>query len=1005
MSSYSAPRDPFRRGFRGGNVRSRALVPTLIVLVVLVGLLAVFTNFWTERLWFVSVDYSKVFTTTLLTRIGMFAVFGAVLGLVVFANLALAYRLRPRYRAISSEQQTLDRYRDVVDPHRILIAGVVSGVLALVAGSSASSRWQTFLEWRNATPFGTQDPQFGNDVAFYVFGYPWYRFLIGYGFAVILLSLVAALVAHYLYGGIRLQTQGQKASAAAQAHISVLLGLFVLLKAVAYWFDRYGLVVGAHQMSNQSFTGITYTDAHAVLPAKTILTIIAAICAVLFFANVVRRTWLLPGLGLGLLVLSAVLLGWAWPAIVQQVQVRPNEPVRESAYIQRNIDATREAFGVADAEVNPYKAETDTSEGQLADDAETLPGVRLIDPAIVGETFEQQQQVRGFYSFAKPSLDVDRYPVDGKVRDAVVAVREVNLDGVPADQRNWNNDHTVYTHGYGMVAAYGNRRTSEGSPEWIQGGIPSQGELGKYEPRIYFGEFSPPYSIVGAPKGTPPVELDVPGASGDAKSTNTYEGKGGVPVGSFVNRSLYAAKFQDFNILLNQSRINSESKILYDRNPRERVQKVAPWLTLDSDPYPAVVDGRVVWIVDGYTMSDNYPLAQRTLLNDATSTSLTPEPAIVGQPSERLNYIRNSVKATVDGYDGTVSLYAWDETDPLLRTWMKAFPGTVQPKSKMPDALIDHVRYPGDLMKIQREVLAQYHVTEAGAFYQGTERWRVPADPTRETQTKQPAYYLSVRMPGQSEPEFSLTSTYIYFNRENLAAFVAVNADARSKDYGKIRVLQLDDKTQIDGPSQIANKLESDTRVADAMLPLNRGESRSVKGNLLTLPVGGGLLYVQPVYVQRGSGDASYPLLRLVLASFGGGIGVGPTLQDALNMVFEGNAGATTGEGPGDGQEQPPPGDGGPDKPKAPSQTMAQALAEAGKAFDEAQAALKKGDLKGYADAVARAQDAVNRAVRAQAQVGQGQDGKGATPTPTPGPTSTPGPAPRSASAPDQPSG
>ncbi len=986
MSSYSAPRDPFRRGPKGPNLRTRAVVPTIVVLVVLAGLFALFTSFWTERLWFASVDYSSVYTTTLVTRIGMFVVFGVLLGAVVFVNMALAYRLRPRFPVMSSEQQTLDRYRDVIDPRRKLVAGAIAGLLAILAGSSASGRWETFLQWRNGSDFGTKDAQFGQDVSFYVFGYPWYRFLLGYGFAIILLSLVATLVAHYLYGGIRLQTPGQKASAAAQAHVSVLVGLFVLLKAVAYWFDRYGLAVGAHQMSKQSFTGITYTDAHAVVPAKTILTFIALICAVLFFANVVRRTWLLPGLGLGLLVLSAALLGWAWPAIVQQVQVHPNEPVREATYIQRNIDATREAYGVADAKVDNYVAKTSTSEGQLANDAETLPGVRLFDPAIVGETFEQLQQVRGFYTFEKP-LDVDRYKIGKQTRDAVVSVREVNLDGVPADQRNWNNDHTVYTHGYGVVAAYGNQRTSDGAPKWLQHSIPTQGDLGKYEPRIYFGESSPPYSIVGAPSGSEPVELDVPGGSGDSKTTNTYQGKGGVPLGSLSNRLLYATKFQDFNILLNQSRINDASRILYDRSPRERVQKVAPWLDLDSDPYPAVVNGRVKWVIDGYTMSDNYPMSQRLLLDNATSTSLTPQPAIVGQSSERLNYVRNSVKATVDAYDGTVSLYAWDEKDPVLRTWMKAFPNTVQPKSKMPEALLDHVRYPEDLMKIQREILGQYHVTKAGPFYQGTERWRVPGDPTVRNQTKQPAYYLSVRMPGQDKPEFSLTSTYIYFNRENLAAFVAVNADARSKDYGKIHLLQLADKTQVDGPSQIANKLETEPRIADAMLPLTRGDSRAVKGNLLTLPVGGGLLYVQPVYVQRGSGDASYPLMRLVLASFGGNTGFGATLQDALNMVFQGDAGADTGEtgGTGNTGEQPAPGE----EPPPTSDTVARELAVANRAFGEAEAALKEGDLKAYADAVARAEAAVARAARAQEQE-RARDEKAGAPGATPKPTETP---------------
>jgi uncharacterized membrane protein (UPF0182 family) len=416
-------------------------------------------------------------------------------------------------------------------------------------------------------------------------------------------------------------------------------------------------------------------------------------------------------------------------------------------------------------------------------------------------------------------------------------------------------------------------------------------------------------------------------------------------------------------------------------------------LTIDSDPYPAIVDNdgpggksaRIVWILDGYTMSANYPMSQRVELDDATSDALTPQPAIVGQPSEQVNYIRNSVKAVVDAYDGGVDLYAWDESDPMLRTWMKAYPGTVKAKSEMPDQLLDHVRYPEDLMKVQREVLGQYHVENARTFYNGTERWRVPADPTQEGSRKQPAYYLSVRMPEEQEPSFSLTSTYIYFNRQNLAAFVAVNADARSDDYGKISILQLDEDTRIDGPAQVANKLQTDPAVARELLPLRQNQLQINHGNLLTLPVGGGLLYVQPIYVQR-RGEGTYPVLQLVVASFGGKIGVGNTLQQALDQVFSGDSGAETGEEP---TENPPPSTGEEPPPSTgpPSSEVQKALNEANAAFAEADAALKKGDLQGYAEAVTKAKAAVARAVEAQQK--EAQPSPSGTPA-APSPSGTP---------------
>jgi uncharacterized membrane protein (UPF0182 family) len=679
------------------------------------------------------------------------------------------------------------------------------------------------------------------------------------------------------------------------------------------------------------------------------------------------------------LVLSAILLGALWPAALQQLRVRPSEPIREAPYIEKNIASTRKAYGLENTKITDYRATTNATPGQLSRDAAVLPGIRLMDPSVLGPAFEQLQQVRGFYAF--PSvLDVDRYKIGNEVRDTVIAVREVQVDRLPAGQHNWNNDHTVYTHGFGVVAANGNQSVG-GSPVFSSREIPPKGELGTYEPRIYFGEQSPEYSIVGAPEGSDPVELDTPeGQSGGAPNLSTYKGDGGVDVGGFFHRMLFATKFRDANILLS-GRVNSDSQILFDRTPRERVEKAAPWLTVDADPYPAVVDGRVKWIVDGYTTTANYPYSQRVALDESTRDTTTGRGQIAQQASEEINYIRNSVKAVVDAYDGSVDLYQWDESDPLLKTWMKAFPGSVKPRADISPGLMAHLRYPEDMFKVQRDLLAKYHVEDAQTWYQNSDLWRVPADPTAPSSAdavarKQPPFYLSIQMPDQNSPAFSLTSVYVpNAERENLTGFLAVDAEASSKDYGQFRILRLPGNLQIPGPGQVANKFQTDDAIRTALLPLNQPSSgvRAQFGNLLTLPLGGGLLYVQPVYSVRTSGPGSYPLLRYVLAGFGDNVAHGSTLREALDKVFKGDSGVPPDTNdPNDGDTKPPA-----------NQTVQQQLAAAEAAFAEADAALKKGDLAGYQTAINKAKAAIARARAANNQ-----------PTPTPTPTATGSPPP-----------
>ncbi len=967
--------------------RSRALLPTVIAVAVLLVLFGVFTNLYTDFLWFRSVDYTTVFRIELLSKGLLFLTFALVLGGAVAGNFVLAYRTRPAYAPMAPDQQNLERYRTSIEPFRRPIVIASALLLALIGGSSAAGQWRTFLLWWHAVGFGQNDPQFNADVAFYTFTLPWWRFVLGFVFTTLVLSLIAAAVTHYLYGGLRLQSRGDRTSPAARVHLSVLLGLFVLAKAVAYWLDRYLLAVKDDTVGGTPFTGLTYTDVKAVVTAKLILAVIAVICAALFFANVVRRVWLLPGIGVGLLLLCAVLIGNVYPAIVQYFQVRPSEKTRESDYIKRNIDATRASYGIANAEVTEYRATTEVSARQLSQDGQTIPGTRLLDPAVVSPAFRQLQQIRPFYGFPD-SLDIDRYTIDGRLTDLVVAVRELDLRG--QQQRNWINDHVVYTHGFGFTGALGNVRQSDGKPAFVVSNIPPTGKLGEFEPRIYFGETSPPYSIVGAPQGAPDQELDYPDdrAQGGQRN-NTYRGKGGVPVGSFVNRTLYAVKFQEQNILLSNF-VNSESRILYERSPRERVAKVAPWLTLDGDAYPAIVDGRILWIVDGYTTSSAYPYAHRTTLEEATSDTLaTRTSAVAVQPAERVNYIRNAVKATVDAYDGNVNLYAWDEGDPVLRTWRAAFPGTVKDRSAISSSLLAHLRYPQDLFKVQRKVLAQYHVQSAPEFYSGQDFWQVPKDPTVPSaqRTDQPPYYLTVQMPGQRGPRFSLTTTYVPRGKDNLTAFAAVEAEP-GEGYGKLRVLQVPRNTAIAGPGQAYSTFEANPTVSTQLSLLRRGGSDVVLGNLLTLPVGGGLLYVEPVYVKAASGPSSYPLLQKVIVSFGDRIGFDDTLQGALNSIFEGDAGAGT------GTTQPPPATGGGRSPD-----LARALADAQTALRDSDTALRRGDFAAYGEAQRRLAAAIERALAAQRNA------------PTPAPGGTPGatsPAPATpvpARAPGTPAG
>ena len=955
--------------------RGRVLLPTIIVLAAIVIGFVIFTGFYTDWLWFDSVDATEVYTTTLYTRLIMMAAFGLTMTVVLAGTMWLAYRLRPALTTLTQEQASLERYRMAIQPFRLGLMLIIPLIIGLLAGISASAEWGTFLRWRNATDFGITDPQFGLDLGFYTFTYPFLRFVLGFAFAVLILSILIAIAVHYLYGGLRLQPKGDRASVGAQVHLSILVGLFVLLKAAAYWLDRFGLTIKSEPLV-QGFTGLKYVDANAVLPSLTILTFVALLVAALFFVNVFVRNWILPGIGLGLLILTSILIGGVYPAIVQQFQVRPSELVLEQPFIGRNIEATRAAFDIEDADIQEYPGSVTPPTREIVEaSAGTLDNIRLLDPALVSTTFNQLQQIRSYYSFTD-KLDVDRYDIDGGDRGALVALREIDIESIPLNQRNWANSHAVYTHGFGFVSAFDNTALSNGNPDFFEYDIPPTGILGLTQPRVYFGELSPEFSVVGAPEGAQPIELDFPDdRSPSGVVNNTYTGSGGSPIGSLIQRVIFATKFQDVNILLTDL-INSESRILWDRDPLTRVQKIAPWLTLDQDPYPVVVNGRIVWLVDGFTTSNDYPYSSRVSLSEATSDSITVRTgsATLG-PRDDLNYMRNSVKATVDAYEGTVSLYAWDESDPILQTWRKVFPGIVQDRSEMPPEIEAHVRYPQDLFKVQRTIMTRYHVTDPATFYNGTDFWIVPFDPTQPIQQFQPPYYLTLQMPGTEDPAFSLTTTFAPQRRPTLAAFMSVNS-APGPDYGTIRVLQLPSNTTIPGPTQVQNNFEADPTIASQLSLLRRGGSEVDLGNLLSLPFNGGLLYVEPVYL-RAAQDG-FPLLRKVLAGYGGNVALADTLDEALAAVFTLDPTPQPEPVPDpDVDPGPDPGptpDPGPDPTDDPLVDLANALADAQRAYDRGRAALARGDFAAYGQAQADLEAALRRAAAAEARLtGGGQ--------------------------------
>jgi uncharacterized protein len=971
--------------------RGRVTVGVLVGVFLLFTLLSWGVQVWTDWLWFREVAYTQVFTGVIATRLLLFVAVGLGMAGAVGLNLWLAYRVRPMLRPHSAEQVTLERYRVVLAPRIGTWIAVIALVIGLFAGLSAQGRWSQWLLFRNAQTFGVKDQEFGVDVGFYVFQLPFLRYLLGVAFTAVVLSVIGALAVHYLFAGVRLQGVGERMSGAARAHLTTLVAVFVLLKAIAYMLDRRSMLLEYNESAK--LYGAGYADINALLPAKEILAYISVVVAIaiILFSNAVMRNLVWPGISLALLGISAVAIGGIYPWAVQNFEVKPSARTKEAQYIERSIAATRQAFGLGDTQSRAYGAANLTPPATLATDTSVVPNIRLLDPQLVSETYTQLQQVRGFYDFGR-KLDIDRYAVGGKTQDYVVGVREVNYRELTEQQGNWINRHTVYTHGYGLVSAPANQVVCGGQPLFVSGFLgdgaqeacsSAAEQIAVDQARVYYGEQmgGDDYAIVGQSDPERKVEFDRPtGEQGG--DYYTYTGTGGVDIGSFPRRLLFAIKEQESNFLLSEA-VNDKSKLLYVRNPRDRVQKVAPFLTLDGDPYPAIVGGRIQWIIDGYTTAATYPYAERVNLQTETNDELTGQGTF--QLARRdVSYIRNSVKATVDAYDGTVRLYEFDDGDPVLKAWNKAFGGNlVIPKSEIPADLEAHFRYPADLFKVQRNLLARFHVTDPSVFFSADDFWQVPDAPDRpDSGQRQPPYYLFTRMPGQDQARFQLTAAVTPAGRQNLAALISGSYVSGKP---RLEVLELPDQTRVAGPEQVHQQMTTNSAVRQQLSQLTADDKAELQyGNLLSLPFGDGMLYVEPIYVKTKQAEA-YPLLQKVLLTYGDGASVvlADNLQDGIKQLVQlGGRQAPAPQPPG---AAPPPNTGS--QPPALPGELAAAASKVQAAITEVRAAQTSGDFERYGRALKDLDEAIDEfeaASKAASPSGSSSPSPGSSPGASP---------------------
>lgn len=935
----------------------------VVVIGVLVALTVVFTalsGFVIDLMWYREIGHTSVFWTQFWTKAIVGLIFGFAFFALLLVNLVVARRIRPTTRVLTPEQEAIERIRDLSEPYLRWLLPAGAAVLGLLVGLGVTGEWQTYLLWRNSAgvTFGNPEPLFGRDPAFYIFSLPWLRFLQGWLFSALVGVTVLSGIAHVLWGGIRPQALSfaDKVVPAARAHLSVLLGLIMLVKAWGYWLGRFDLLTSSRGVVQ----GASHTDVNAHLPALNFLVLVAVVCAVLFFLNIRLRQWSLPVIAVGLLALVSVLLGSAYPAFVQQFRVRPNEQVREALFIEHNIAATRRAFGLEDVVAQERDVSGPLDAEQIEDNSQTVSNIRLWrgDP-ILKENFQSLQRIRQYYDFE--DIDVDRYVIDGEQRVLMVSPREIAQNGIPAGGQTWQNRHLAYTHGFGMVAAQVNAATAEGQASLVLQNLPPVGQPAMSQPRIYYGEGNDvPFVVVG----TTTQELDYEGAP----ENEPYQGSGGIRVGNLLTRGLFAWQFRDYNLLVS-SAITADSRILIYRDIETRVRKPVPFLGFDNDPYFAVVGGRGVWIWDAYTASNEYPYSESVDIAEATD----------GLIAGRVNYLRNPVKAVMDAYDGSITYYA-DLDEPVLSVWASAFPGLFTPMDEAPDELVAHFRYPENLFQVQAHQYSNYHVQEPVAFYQKRDFWAVPEDPTDLVETgavgaTMRPYYQLIRLPGEPTEDFELVLPFVPEGRVNMVAWMAASSDP--ENYGRLTVYRFPEGRNIEGPSQVFARINQDARFSSERTLLDQAGSNVLFGDFLVIPIDDSFLYVQPAYVRAKQGLSIPELNWIVIVNGSGGeISIGNTLQEALAVAVEGIAPPDGGNG---GGEPPPVG--------PITEQIEALLVQALVHFEAADEALRTGNLATYQLELARAQDLIEEAEQLAAR---SAGAEGAEASPSPAPTASP---------------
>jgi uncharacterized membrane protein (UPF0182 family) len=953
MSTISLPR------------RRRWLSVVIVGVFVAIFLFTVLAGFVVEVLWYNEIGQSPVFWHTLWTKIWLGVVFGLLFFALLSVNLVIARRIRPEETVVPNPLDPLERVRDATEPYLRWLLPLGAGVLAFLVGLSVSGNWQLYMLWRNASgvAFGDPEPLFHRDPAFYVFSLPWLRFLQGWLFSSLVGVTLLVAIGHVLWGGIRPQAPAfaDKVTPAARAHLSVLLGLVMLVKAWGYWLGRFDLLTSQRGVVE----GASYTEVKAQLPALNFLTLVAIICAILFFLNIRTKQWSLPIVAVGLLAIVSVLLGTAYPAFVQQFKVKPNEQQVETPYINYNIEATSNAFGLSQILQQPRPTDAaPLSAGQLKDNRATVSNIRLWRPSTLQKNFAAFQQIRQYYTFL--DVDVDRYQLTpgGSERVIMVSARELNPSGIQPSAQTWQNTHLTYTHGYGAVASQVNTATVQGQPVLTLKNLPATGDPTMDQQRIYYGEEDQGSFVVAGAQG----ELDFEGAG----ENQLYQGTGGILIDNIFRRALFAWNFRDINLLLS-SQITDSSRLMIYRNIEQRAAKAVPFLRFDSDPYLAIVGGEPTWILDAYTTTNEYPYSESVSGTAATD----------GLLGGTFNYIQNSVKVTIDAYTGAVTYWA-NTSEPIIQVWSKAYPGLFEPITSAPDDLKAHFRYPENLFQVEAYQFANYHVTDPAAFYQRRDFWQVSPDPTlapdaNGTPPPMRPYYQLIRLPDAQTEAFQLVIPFVPAGRPNMVGWMAANSDPA--DYGAITMFRFPEgsTTSIEGPPQVFARINNDPSFSSFRTLVGQQGSTLSFGDFLVIPVDDSFLYVLPVYVTASDSTPAIPELKrvVVVNGSGGDVSIGTSLPDALGIATSGVPSGPNGNGPG-GNGQPPTG--------SVDQQIQQLLIEALSHFQAADAALKAGQLGTYQSELAQAQALVQQAQQLAASTSAGT-GSGSTTSPTPPPS------------------